>query len=64
MSHLELLRNEHVRLQTKFAELQRRYDVLEANRALHDGGVDSESGGFVNRLVETVMQLYQKDLYR
>lgn len=66
MNHLEILRNEHVRLQTKYAELQRRYDILEANRVLQNaneftGGKDS---GFVKRLIDTVLHLYNKDIYR
>ncbi|KAI1731590.1 ankyrin repeats (3 copies) domain-containing protein [Ditylenchus destructor] len=55
MNHLDLLRNEHLQLQAKNAELQRRIDVLEAENALRDN--------FVKRLLDTVVHLYNKDLY-
>lgn len=64
-NHLDLLRNEHVRLQGKYAELQRRYDMLLASRSLTEKGdypIDSDSG-FVKRLVDCVVQLYNKDVY-
>lgn len=66
MNHLEILRNEHVRLQTKYAELQRRYDILEANRVLQNANefTGGEDSGFVKRLIDTVLHLYNKDIYR
>ncbi len=63
--HLELLREEHVKLQGQLASLQRKYDVLEASAAVRDGGGDSvDSGSFVSRLVRIVGELFAKDLYR
>ncbi|VDM51549.1 unnamed protein product [Toxocara canis] len=62
-SHLELLRDEHLQLQLKLADLQKRYDILEASCAKDT----SEKHGrlsFVQKLVSTVAQLYDKDLYR
>ncbi|VDM51192.1 unnamed protein product, partial [Toxocara canis] len=61
-SHLELLRDEHLQLQLKLADLQKRYDILEASCAKDT----SEKHGrlsFVQKLVSTVAQLYDKDLY-
>lgn len=62
-SHVELLRDEHLQLQLKFAELQKRYDVLEASYA-EDVGEKHGKLSFVQKLVSTVAQLYDKDLYR
>lgn len=70
MNHLEILRNEHLRLQTKYAELQRRYDILEANFTLkwgkneNDDFINEDDKSFVKRLVDTIIQLYDKNLYR
>ncbi|KAI1717947.1 ankyrin repeats (3 copies) domain-containing protein [Ditylenchus destructor] len=71
MNHLDLLRNEHLQLQAKNAELQRRIDVLEAENALRTAGqagdgegyVMTEGDNFVKRLLDTVVHLYNKDLY-
>lgn len=62
-SHLELLKAEHVRLQAQHAELQRRYDMLVVGQGLSNVENNSE-GGFVKKLVDCVVQLYNKDLYR
>uniref|UniRef100_A0A915DVL8 Ankyrin repeat and FYVE domain-containing protein 1 n=1 Tax=Ditylenchus dipsaci TaxID=166011 RepID=A0A915DVL8_9BILA len=70
MNHLELLRNEHLQLQTRYAELQRRYDILEAARVLRcvengecDTSTNPDGDSFVKRLLDTVVHLYNKDLY-
>lgn len=69
MNHLEILRNEHVRLQTKYAELQQRFDILEAGLTLqyvqNGNELTSENNkSFVRRLVDTIIHLYNKNLYR
>lgn len=59
-------------IQAKNAELQRRIDVLEAENALRTAGqagdgegyVMTEGDNFVKRLLDTVVHLYNKDLYR
>uniref|UniRef100_A0A915C437 Ankyrin repeat and FYVE domain-containing protein 1 n=1 Tax=Parascaris univalens TaxID=6257 RepID=A0A915C437_PARUN len=61
-SHVQLLRDEHLQLQLKFAELQKRYDVLEASCA-EDVGEKRGKLSFVQKLVSTVAQLYDRDLY-
>lgn len=65
-THLELLKAEHVSLQFKYAELKRRYDMLLVNRcflSLNDEQ-DVNEAGFVKKLVDCVVHLYNKDLYR
>ena len=70
-SHLDLLRDEYSQLQTKYVDLQRRYDLLAASKRLSSPGEedinkndDDSANGFVQRLVTVVSQLYDKDLYR
>ena len=67
-SHLELLRNEHLELQRRFADLQKRYDILEASKVVTGEAIPndqrSSSISFTQRIVETVAHLYDRDLYR
>lgn len=69
-SHLDLLRDEYSQLQTKFVELQRRYDLLAASKRLTSESEDinknddESASGFIQKLVSVVSQLYEKDLYR
>ena len=55
--HLSLLREEYVKLQQKYYEIDKKYNLLNAEK----GVVDENS--FVSRLVRTVAQLFDKELY-
>ncbi|CAH1801017.1 unnamed protein product [Owenia fusiformis] len=56
-SHLALLREEYVKLQNRYADLEKRHQVALAA----SGTVESEN--FVSRLLQTVADLFDKDLY-
>uniref|UniRef100_A0A914CY82 BTB domain-containing protein n=1 Tax=Acrobeloides nanus TaxID=290746 RepID=A0A914CY82_9BILA len=66
-SHLELLRNEHLELQRRFADLQKRYDILEASKVVTGEAIPNDQRSsaisFTQRIVETVAHLYDRDLY-
>ncbi|CAG2167793.1 unnamed protein product [Oppiella nova] len=55
--HLSLLREEYVKLQQKYCDLEKRYNLLNAS----SGVVDDNS--FVSRLVRNVANLFDKELY-
>ena len=57
-THLQLLREEYVKLQTRCAELEKQNQV-----ALASAGQVSEDN-FVSRLLRTVAELFDTDLYR
>ncbi len=57
-THLQLLREEYVKLQTRCAELEKQHQV-----ALASAGQVSEDN-FVSRLLRTVAELFDTDLYR
>jgi hypothetical protein len=61
-TQLELLRDENLELQKRIADLQRRYDVLQAESHLQNGQVFDSS--FAGRLIHLVSTLYGSDLYR
>ncbi|KAI1307992.1 Rabankyrin-5 [Halotydeus destructor] len=56
--HMSLLREEYVKLQTKYADLERRYNLIAATR-----GSESEDNTYVSKLLRTVAGLFDKDLY-
>ena len=56
--HLSLLKEEYVKLQRRYQELEQRYAVAAATA----GDVDENS--FVARLLHTVAGLYDHELYR
>jgi len=56
--HLSLLREEYVKLQTKFEEMSRKYEIASA------ASPQSGGDGFVFRLLSIVSQLYDKSQYR
>ncbi|XP_052802681.1 rabankyrin-5-like isoform X2 [Mya arenaria] len=56
-NHLRLLREEYVKLQKRLAETERKYQVLAASAG--QGG----DNNFVNRLLNTVAELFDKELY-
>ena len=60
--HLELLRNEYLRLQREHTKLKKDYDVLVAS--IEGGDQTNSAHSFVQKLVSLVSQLYDKDLYR
>ena len=59
--HLDLLRQEYVRLQNRLAEVEQKYNVATASAA--GGGSDNEDN-FVSRLLSTIADLFDKELYR
>ena len=56
--HLALLREEYVKLQTKYEDLSRKYEIVTASSSQADGE------GFVFRLLSIISQLYNKPQYR
>ena len=58
-NHLSLLREEYVKLQTRLAEVERKYQIATAGAGTQ-GGDDN----FVGRLLKTVADLFDKELYR
>jgi len=58
-THLNLLREEYVKLQRRLVEAEKSYQIAVAGS--HDG---SDSSGFVTKLLKTVSDLYAKELYR
>lgn len=56
--HLSLLKEEYVKLQNKMVNLEQKYSVAIASL----GQVDDNA--FVSRLLKTVADLFDKDLYR
>jgi hypothetical protein len=61
-SQLDLLRNEHLQLQSQHANLQKRYDILQAENQMQNGREFGSS--FAEKLLETVHNLYGSELYR
>ena len=59
-NHLSLLRQEYVKLQNKYVELEQKYNLL----VVQSGGGEFEKGSFVARLLNSVAELYDKELYR
>lgn len=59
--HLSLLRQEYVKLQNKLVDLEQKYSVAVA--ASGQTGEHSDNT-FVSRLLKTVAELFDKDLYR
>lgn len=61
--HLDLLRQEYVKLQNRLAEVEQKYNVATAANS-GGGGGKGEEGNFVSRLLATVADLFDKELYR
>ena len=59
-NHLSLLRQEYVKLQNKYVELEQKYNLL----VVQTGGGEFEKDSFVARLLNSVAELYDKELYR
>ena len=60
-THLDLLREEYVKLQTRLADTERKYQMSLVSL----GQSDSEhSDSFVSKLLKTVADLFDKELYR
>ena len=57
-THLILLREEYVKLQKYVAELEKKYQVAQAAA----GQVEEDN--FVARLLQTIAELFDKELYR
>lgn len=57
--HLSLLRQEYVKLQNKHIELEQKYSVAVAT----SGQSGEHENTFVSRLLKTVAELFDKDLY-
>jgi hypothetical protein len=60
-NHLSLLREEYVKLQNRYADLERRYQVAIASSS---GGDNNTEGTFVTRLLKIIADLYDKEQYR
>lgn len=58
--HLSLLRQEYVKLQNKLVDLEQKYSVAVAA----SGQTGEHENTFVSRLLKTVAELFDKDLYR
>ena len=56
--HLDLLREQYVKLQQRYAELEQKYTRAIAT----SGNVNADH--FINRLLKLVSDLYDKPLYR
>lgn len=59
--HLSLLRQEYVKLQNRLIDVEKKYSLAVAASG-HTTGEHENT--FVNRLLRTVAELYDKDLYR
>ena len=60
--HLSLLRQEYVKLQNRLIELEQKYSLAVA--ASGQAGEHNHENTFVSRLLKTVAELFDKDLYR
>ena len=58
--NLDLLREQYVRLQARYNELEQKHNKLLASSGGQGGSVE----GFVSRLIATSNNLYDKPLYR
>lgn len=56
--HLSLLRDEYVKLQSKYADIERKYNVIVASK-----GGEVEENSFISKLLKTVSNLFDKELY-
>ena len=56
-THLKLLREEYVRLQNRYADLEKKYQIAAANGTVADNS-------FVSRIMKTVIELFESELYR
>ena len=59
--HLSLLRQEYVKLQNRLIDVEKKYSLAVAASGQTTG---EHENTFVNRLLKTVAELYDKDLYR
>ena len=55
--HLNLLREEYVKLQSKHQEITKKYNLLLANRG------DKQEDTFVVKLLRTIASLFEQELY-
>ena len=58
--HLSLLRQEYVKLQNRLIELEQKYSLAVAA----SGQIGEHENTFVSKLLKTVAELFDKDLYR
>lgn len=58
--YLSLLRQEYVKLQNKFVDLEQKYSVV----VVVFGQIGEYENIFVSRLLKIVVELFDKDLYR
>ncbi len=63
--HLALLREEYVKLQNKYAELERKHNVLSSmiNQSNLNPHLDPYDN-YISRLLKTISELFDKELYR
>lgn len=60
--HLALLREEYVKLQNKHAELEKKHNLLSSIAAHNNQNLDT-SDNYISRLLKTISELFDKDLY-
>lgn len=60
--HLALLREEYVKLQNKYTELEKKYNLLSSISNQNPHFDPNES--YISRLLKTISDLFDKDLYR
>ena len=58
--HLSLLRQEYVKLQNRLIEVEQKYSLALAA----SGQMGEHDNTFVSKLLKTVAELFDKDLYR
>lgn len=56
-THLKLLREEYGRLQNRYVELEKKYQMSSATAKTADDT-------FVSRIMKTVVELFESELYR
>jgi hypothetical protein len=61
-TQVDLLRDENLELQQRLAELQKKYNILQADNRLQNGREFGSS--YAERLVKLVYELHGSDLYR
>jgi len=73
--HLALLREEYVKLQNKYADLERKHNLLSSirykNASIGETSMNGSGGtdqivedNYITRLLKTISELFDKDLYR
>lgn len=63
--HLALLREEYVKLQNKYTEIERKYNVISSIASHNNKNSHQDpSDNYISRLLKTISELFDKNLYR